>query len=229
LIVGSLPDWQGPLLAMQQTALRGAHNAENVMAALAVGRELGISLEDMVRAIKSYRPAAHRCEVVGERDGVVFVNDSKATNLDAMIKAIGATPAVLPDEPNILLIAGGTGKGQEFHEAGPLLAKRVKAAFLIGESRSAMREAWNLFTTCHLVDDLEEAVRFAVELGESGDVVLLSPACASFDQFTGYTQRGDVFKAIVAGLSATTYSASLWSNPTRDSGASKSSSREHQP
>lgn len=228
LIMSSLPDWKGPLLSLQQTHLRGPHNAENVMAALAVGRELGLSLEGMVKAMKSFRPGAHRCELVGERNDVLFVNDSKATNLDAMMKAVEATPCVAPDEPNVLLIAGGVGKGLEFHEAGPLLARRVKAAFLIGEAREQMREAWNLFTTCHLADDLEEAVLAAVEQAEMGDVVLLSPACASFDQFTGYAQRGESFKAIIEGLENTTYGGPLRPDPTRDSGMSETTSREHQ-
>ena len=228
LIMGSLPDWQGPLLALQQTRLRGAHNAENVMAAMAVGRELGLSLEQMVRAVKSFQPGAHRYEFVREWNGVTFVNDSKATNLDAMMKAITATPAVVESEPNIVLIAGGSGKGLEFHEAGPLLARRAKAAVLIGESREAMRSAWSLFTTCHLAEDLEEAVRIAVELSESGDVVLLSPACASFDLFTGYAHRGECFKAIVEELTNTTYGGALWSSPTRDCGVGDTSSRENQ-
>jgi UDP-N-acetylmuramoylalanine--D-glutamate ligase len=226
LIASSLPDWQGPLLALQQTRLRGAHNAENVMATLAVGRELGLRLEDMVRAIKTFQPGAHRYEIVGECNGVTFVNDSKATNLDAMMKAVEATPAVTSGETNIVLIAGGSAKGVEYYEAGPLLARRAKAAVLIGASRDNLREAWSLFTPCHLAEDLEDAVRLAVELAEPGDVVLLSPACSSFDQFIGYTQRGELFKAIVEDLSDTTYGAPLWSSPTRDSGTGKTSSNE---
>lgn len=197
LIVGTLPDWDGPLLAMQQTSLRGAHNAENVMAALAVGRILQLSLEEMVRAIKSFKASPHRCEFVAEIDGVHYVNDSKATNVDAMMKAIDAMPSVSPEDPNIWLIAGGSDKGFEFHAAGPLLARRVKGVFLMGETADRMKAAWHLFANCVPVDDLAEAVRQAAEKAELGDVVLLSPSCASFDQFKSYADRGDRFKAAV--------------------------------
>jgi UDP-N-acetylmuramoylalanine--D-glutamate ligase len=227
LVMGGSGDWKGPLLSLQQTRLRGGHNAENIMAAMAVGREFGLSLEQMVRSVKTYRPAEHRIEPAGEINGVIFVNDSKATNLDAMMRAIEAMSSMIAEEPNILLIAGGSGKGLEFHEAGPLLSRRVKAAFLIGESRESMKAAWSLFTSCNLAGDLEEAVMLAVEMAEIGDVVLLSPACASFDQFTGYAHRGDCFKAIVADLMNTTYGAPLLSRSTTDCGPRKTASKEH--
>jgi UDP-N-acetylmuramoylalanine--D-glutamate ligase len=203
LIVGALPEWDGPLLAMQQTSLRGAHNAENVMAALAVGRILQLPLEKMVRAIKSFKASPHRCEFVTELGGVHYVNDSKATNVDAMMKAIDAMPSVSPEDPNIWLIAGGSDKGFEFHAAGPLLARRVKGVFLIGETADRMNAAWHLFATCVRVDDLADAVHRASEKAELGDVVLLSPSCASFDQFTSYAERGNCFKEAVAEIQST--------------------------
>ncbi len=203
LIVGNLEDWDGPLLAMQQTRLRGAHNAENVMAALAVGRILGLSMERMVKAIKSFSGSPHRCEFLEDVDGIHFVNDSKATNVDAMMKAIEAMPSVRPEEPNIWLIAGGSDKGFEFHAAGPAMARRVRGAFLIGETAPRMEAAWNLFTRCELVESLEAAVRFAAKKAELGDVILLSPACASFDQFDSYVDRGNRFKAAVDSLRTT--------------------------
>ena len=200
LIISRLDDWNGPLLDMNQTRLVGPHNAENVMAALAVGRVLRIPLETMVDALKSYEPAAHRCELVAEIGGVKFINDSKATNLDAVHKALLAVPTAQPGEPNVWLIAGGRDKGFEYHDIGPLLSQRVKGAFLIGETREKIRAAWSLFTPCTLKDSLIEAVHEAAAGAVSGDVVLLSPACSSFDQFQNYQHRGDVFRQAVAEL-----------------------------
>lgn len=201
LIISRLDDWNGPLLDMNQTRLVGPHNAENVMAALAVGRILRIPLETMVEALKTYEPAAHRCELVAEIGGVKFINDSKATNLDAVHKALLAVPTAQPGEPNVWLIAGGRDKGFEYHDIGPLLSQRVKGAFLIGETREKIRAAWSLFTPCTLKDSLLEAVVEAAASAVSGDVVLLSPACSSFDQFQNYQHRGDVFRQAVAALS----------------------------
>jgi UDP-N-acetylmuramoylalanine--D-glutamate ligase len=200
LIISRLDGWTGPLLDMTQTRLLGPHNAENVMAALAVGRVLRIPLETMVEALKSYQPAAHRCELVAEINGVKFINDSKATNLDAVHKALLALPAARPGEPNIWLIAGGKDKGFEYHDIGPLLSQRAKGAFLIGETREKIRAAWSLFTPCTLADSLAKAVSEAARNAEPGDVVLLSPACSSFDQFQNYQHRGDVFRQAVQNL-----------------------------
>jgi len=218
MICSDLPGWEGPLLAMQQTHLRGPHNAENMMAAMAVGRTLQLPLESIVRALKSFEASPHRCEFVDEIGGVQYINDSKATNLDAMMKAVESVPSLGPNEPNIWLIAGGSDKSFEFAEAGPLLATRVKGVFLIGETRDRMREAWSLFATCQILEDLSDAVRSAAERAELGDVVLLSPACASFDQFSGYAARGDRFKEIVAELTSTRYSGSACSETTTNGG-----------
>ncbi|MEW6156771.1 MAG: UDP-N-acetylmuramoyl-L-alanine--D-glutamate ligase [Verrucomicrobiota bacterium] len=197
LLIGRLPDWEGPLLDMDQCRLRGPHNAENLMAALAVGRVLRIPLEQMTDPLKTYAPAAHRCELVAEINGVKFVNDSKATNLDAVEKALLSMPTGKGGEPNVLLIAGGRDKGLEYHDIGPLLARRVKQAFLMGETREKIRAAWSLFTPCTVTDSLLEAVTRAAENAASGDVVLLSPACSSFDMFQNYQQRGEVFRQAV--------------------------------
>ena len=134
---------RGPLIDLEKTQLRGPHNAENVMAALAVGRVLRLPLEEMVTAIVSFKPGAHRCELIGEINGVKFVNDSKATNLDAVSKALQTMPASQPGEPNVLLIAGGRDKGLDYHDLGPLLAQRVKHAFLLGETREKLRASWS--------------------------------------------------------------------------------------
>jgi len=200
LVLSRLEGWSGPLLDMAALPLRGPHNAENLMAALAVGRVLRVPLEGMVEALKSYQPAAHRCELVAEINGVKFINDSKATNVDALQKALLSIPRGNGGTPNIWLIAGGKDKGFEYHDVGPLLAQRVKAAFLIGDMREKIRAAWSLFTPCILKDSLVEAVHEAARKAVAGDVVLLSPACSSFDQFQNYQHRGEVFRAAVNNL-----------------------------
>jgi UDP-N-acetylmuramoylalanine--D-glutamate ligase len=199
LILSRIPDWAGPLLDMEKCLLRGPHNAENLMATLAVGRILRIPLESMVETLKTYSPAPHRCERVAEIGGVAFINDSKATNVDAVQKALLSIPA-RSGVPNVWLIAGGRDKGFEYHDLGPLLSERVKGAFLIGEATEKIRAAWSLFTPCTPVESLLEAVERAAERAAAGDVVLLSPACSSFDQFRNYQHRGEVFRQAVARL-----------------------------
>jgi UDP-N-acetylmuramoylalanine--D-glutamate ligase len=170
------------------------------MAALAVGRVLRLPLEQMAEALKSYRPAPHRCELVAEWNQVQFVNDSKATNVDAVAKALQAVPGATSSQPNVWLIAGGKDKGLEYHDIGPLLARRVKHAFLLGETRQKIQAAWSLFTPCTLVNSLPEAVARAAQSAVPGDVVLLSPACSSFDMFRNYQHRGEVFREAVQDL-----------------------------
>ena len=193
LIVSRVHDWAGPLLDMADCKLSGPHNIENVMAALAVGRFLRVPLEQMRQTIRDFTPSRHRCEPLGERDGVIFVNDSKSTNPDSVEKALQAMPAA-NDNPNIHLIAGGSDKGLEYYSLGPTLARRVKRAYLIGEAREKLRAAWCLFAPCDLFDSLDSAFDAASEAAESDDVVLLSPGCASFDQFHSYKQRGELFR-----------------------------------
>lgn len=193
LIISRLPDWSGPLFDMAECRLPGPHNAENVMAALAIGRSLKVPLEQMRRAIRNFTPAAHRFETIGEREGVRFINDSKSTNPDSLEKALLATGNG-GGKPNVLLIAGGSDKGLDYYSLGPLLARRVKRALLIGEVRDRLRASWSLFAPCELRASLEEAFETATALAESGDIVLLSPGCASFDQFENYRQRGELFR-----------------------------------
>jgi UDP-N-acetylmuramoylalanine--D-glutamate ligase len=200
LIISRMEDWPGPLLNMEQCLLRGPHNAENLMATLAVGRILRVPLERMIETLKTYVPAPHRCERVAEIDGVTYVNDSKATNVDAVEKALLSIAPAQESAANIWLIAGGRDKGFEYHDVGPLLSQRVKGAFLIGEAREKIRAAWGLFTPCTTVDSLLEAVQRAAASAVAGDVVLLSPACSSFDQFRNYQHRGEVFRQAVAQL-----------------------------
>ncbi|MBI4660927.1 MAG: UDP-N-acetylmuramoyl-L-alanine--D-glutamate ligase [Verrucomicrobia bacterium] len=214
LLISRMEDWAGPLLDMEDCQLRGPHNAENLMAALAVGRVLRLPLEEMKEALKTYSPAPHRCELVAQMNGVCFVNDSKATNLDALQKALLAMPASRTGEPNILLIAGGKDKGLQYHDIGPLLAQRVKHAYLLGETQQKIRAAWSLFTPCTPVDSLLEAVSKAFECAISGDVVLLSPACSSFDMFQSYAHRGEVFRQAVERVTQSSHGIGTGGNPS---------------
>ncbi len=197
-IISRIENWSGRVLNMDDVHLKGPHNAENIMAALAVGRVLRIPLEGMVEAIKTFKPAAHRCEFIAEVNGVKFVNDSKATNVDAVEKALLAMPqSDNARQPNVWLLAGGKDKGFDYHDLGPVLSERVKGAFLFGETREKIRSAWSLFTPCTVAENLLEAFSAATQRAIPGDVILLSPACSSFDQFRNYQQRGEVFRQAV--------------------------------
>ena len=208
LLISRIPNWAGPLLDMDHCQVWGPHNAENLMAALAIGHVLHLPLEGMLDALKTYKAGPHRCELVAEINGVQFVNDSKAMNLDALRKTLLGARAGQGGEANVWLIAGGKDKGLEYHDVGPVLSKRVKRAFLIGEAKEKIRAAWSLFTPCTVSNSLLEAVTEAAENATSGDVVLLSPACSSFDQFQNYQQRGEEFceavKSIGRGVRAGT-------------------------
>ena len=203
LIVSRQPEWAGPLLDLGDCQLDGPHNAENLMAALAAGRAMGLTMGDMRESLVNYTPLPHRCEFITDIDGVKYYNDSKGTNIDALRRALEAMPQGADGKKNIWLIAGGQDKALDFHAAGPEVSRRVKGAFLLGETRADLRAAWGLFTPCHLVDNLLEAVAEAGRNADPGDVVLLSPACASFDMFGSYQHRGESFRSAVAEWLAT--------------------------
>ena len=202
LLISAVPNWTGPLFDMDQCALQGPHHAENVMAALAAGHVLRIPLEEMAEAIRNYRPGPHRLEKVAQVDGVTYINNSKGLNASAVEQSIEALPVGPGGVPNIWLIAGGEDKGQQYHDLGPLLARRVKGAFLLGETREKLRAAWSLFTPCMVAGSLLEAVEKAAENAAAGDFVLLSPACSSLDMFQNYQHRGEVFRQAVESLTA---------------------------
>ncbi len=131
-----------------------------------------------------------------------FINDSKATNVGALQMALLSMPPGAGGQPNVWLIAGGKDKGLDYRDIGPLLSRRVKRAILIGETREKIRAVWSLFIPCALADSLLQAVTEAATNALSGDVVLLSPACSSFDQFQNYQHRGEVFRQAVKNLAA---------------------------
>jgi UDP-N-acetylmuramoylalanine--D-glutamate ligase len=196
LLISRVPGWTGPILDLDECQLGGLHNAENLLAALLVGRAMKLTVEDMVPALRDFKAGPHRCELIAAQCGVKFFNDSKATNVHALCSALRSMPAA-GESKNIWLIAGGQDKSLDFHAAGPDVNQRVKGAFLLGETREQLRAAWSLFAPCNLVDNLIEAVAEAGRNAVPGDVVLLSPACASFDMFGSYQHRGESFRDAV--------------------------------
>jgi UDP-N-acetylmuramoylalanine--D-glutamate ligase len=185
---------QQPVLHLAEAQLRGPHNAENMMAALAVGRARGLSFEEMAPPLCAYRAQLHRLEFIRAIGGVDYVNDSKATNLDALEKAL------LSATKPVVLIAGGKDKGFAFDSIAPLVARKVRHALLIGEIASRVAADWREATECELALSLGQAVERAQAAARSGETVLFSPGTSSFDMFKSYADRGDQFRALVRGL-----------------------------
>ncbi|HEY3663069.1 MAG TPA: UDP-N-acetylmuramoyl-L-alanine--D-glutamate ligase [Chthoniobacterales bacterium] len=185
---------QQPVLNLAQAQLRGPHNAENMMAALAVGRARGLSFEEMVPPLCAYRAQLHRLEFIRAIAGVDYINDSKATNLDALEKAL------LSATKPIVLIAGGKDKGFAFDSIAPLVARKVRHAVLIGEIAASVAHDWREATECEVTSTLSSAVERAQAAAREGEIVLFSPGTSSFDMFKSYADRGDQFRALVRGL-----------------------------
>jgi UDP-N-acetylmuramoylalanine--D-glutamate ligase len=176
--------------------LRGAHNRENAAAATAAARAAGIEDEPVADALRTFRGVAHRLELVGEIHGVGFVNDSKATNVAAARPALAA----YADEP-VHLILGGSRKGEDFAPLARAIGPNVRRAYLIGEAADELAAALDAAGVPYVRSgDLETAVREAADAARPGDVVLLSPACASFDHFRDFEERGDRFRELVGSL-----------------------------
>jgi UDP-N-acetylmuramoylalanine--D-glutamate ligase len=183
-----------PVLRLADTKLPGLHNIENLMATLAVGVARGLSFAQMIPAIRDYEPRPHRCEFVRELDGVEYVNDSKATNLDAVEKALAAQ-----NKP-VVLIAGGKDKGFTFDPLRSLVKDKVKSAVLIGEMAESIKGSWDGAVRSEIAASLADAVERARSLAGAGDVVLFSPGTSSFDMFKSYADRGDQFRKLVQAL-----------------------------
>jgi UDP-N-acetylmuramoylalanine--D-glutamate ligase len=197
---------QREIMQVSEIPLKGAHNLENVLAAVCAGVLMGCAPEKIRQAVREFKAVEHRLEFVATIRGVDYYNDSKATNVDATIKAIEAFPA------NIHLILGGKDKGSDYSVLNDLLRQRVKRVYTIGaaaakiESQLVSPKIGNVEVV--RAETLENALRKANAVAEPGDVVLLAPACASFDQFKNYEQRGQMFKEVVRGL--------LWSGDRGD-------------
>jgi len=180
-----------PVVPLKSIPLKGAHNVENVLAAVCAARLAGASAEAIGQAIQNFHAVEHRLEYVATDNGVEYYNDSKATNVDAAAKAIAAFPAC------IHLILGGKDKNSNYADLSDLLRKRVKAVYTIGSAAEKIETQIRGMVPIVHCETLEKAVAAARKAAHPGDVVLLSPACSSFDQFENYEHRGRVFKELV--------------------------------
>ena len=185
--------WDGArLIAHDELRLRGAHNRENAMAAAAVALARGLAPDAVREGLATFAGVAHRLEEVATRDGVLYVNDSKATNVASAIAGIEAF------DGGLHLILGGSAKGSDFAPLAAPVAQRALAVYLIGETAPAIRAALaGTGVPLHDCGDLEHAVAAARAAARPGEVVLLSPACASFDQYADYEARGEHFRALM--------------------------------
>ena len=189
-----LPECCGIVLRLDETNLRGRHNAENILATVAAGIALGLPVRGIRRAIGAYCPQPHRCEFVAEINGVTYINDSKATNVDAVEQALRSLAGP------VVLIAGGRDKALDFSTLKEVIARKVKLAVLIGETADRLNAAWSGVVPCQQAATMADAVGVAARHAGRGETVLLSPACASFDMFQNYEHRGDEFKRQVLAL-----------------------------
>jgi UDP-N-acetylmuramoylalanine--D-glutamate ligase len=185
------------LMPVADLAMPGRHNVANALAALALGNCIGLSVRDMVQTLGRFRGLPHRCELVGSVRGLRFINDSKGTNIGATAAALEGLSA----GRDIVLIAGGQGKGADFSLLRGPVNRCCKAVVLIGEDAAAIHSALDESVQVIRATSMEDAVTSAATFADPGDTVLLSPACASFDMFSGYEERGEAFCAAVGRLS----------------------------
>ncbi|HEX8131247.1 MAG TPA: UDP-N-acetylmuramoyl-L-alanine--D-glutamate ligase [Pyrinomonadaceae bacterium] len=182
------------LMTRDEMQLRGLHNVQNVLAALACGLACGASPDSMRETVRNFRPVEHRLELVAEVAGVEFYNDSKATNVDAALKAL---EAFAEHAGRIVLILGGRGKNAPYAPLVPLVKRKARALVVLGEDAERIESELKAHAQVIRVQDMAEAVRRASEAAQAGDVVLLAPACASWDMFDNFEHRGRVFKDCV--------------------------------
>ena len=185
-----------PVMPLAEIPLKGAHNVENILAAVCAARLGGVSSESIRASVAGFKAVEHRLEFVASVRGVAFFNDSKATNVDATRKALEAFPG------GVHLILGGKDKNSDYTELADLLRARVKIVYTIGSAAEKIERHLAGVVKIVSAGTLDSAVRQAAQSAVPGDVVLLAPACASFDQFTSYEHRGRVFKELVQGLAS---------------------------
>jgi len=186
---------QREIMQVAEIPLKGAHNLENVLAAVCASALMGCAPEKIRQAVRDFKAVEHRLEFVATIGGVDYYNDSKATNVDATIKALESFPS------NLHLILGGKDKGSDYSVLNDLLRQRVKRVYTIGAAAAKIESQIQGVELVH-AETLENALRKVNAAAQPGDVVLLAPACASFDQFKSYEHRGKVFKEIVRRLAA---------------------------
>jgi UDP-N-acetylmuramoylalanine--D-glutamate ligase len=183
-----------PILPVAEIPIKGAHNVENVLAAVCAARLAGVSAESIRASVASFKAVAHRLEFVAKVRGVDYYNDSKATNVDATKKALEAFPS------GVHLILGGKDKNSDYTELAELIRARVKTVYTIGAAAEKIERHLAGVVKIVSAGTLDVAVQTAAQNAVAGDVVVLAPACSSFDQFTGYEQRGRAFVELVKGL-----------------------------
>ncbi len=185
---------EGKILDVNEMPLKGPHNYMNALAAALAARAVGVPNSAIIRVLRTFKGIEHRLEPLAEIEGVQYINDSKATTVESLAVALQSfnTP--------IILIAGGKDKGSDFSKLNALIKQQVKECILIGAAKDKMANTWQGLTKLYKADSLESAVRHARRIAAHGDVVLLSPACASFDMFTDFEDRGRRFKEIVNKL-----------------------------
>jgi UDP-N-acetylmuramoylalanine--D-glutamate ligase len=187
-----------PLMPVSELLIKGKHNAVNALAALALGAAAGFEFAPMLATLRAYKGLSHRCEWIRTINHSDYINDSKATNVGATLAAIKG----FATENNIILIAGGDGKGADFSPLKNAIQQHVRVVILIGRDADSIHAVANDVSECRYVETLDDAVNTAHAYAKAGDVVLLSPACASFDMFTGFEDRGEQFAACVERISA---------------------------
>ena len=185
------------LLAAREAGLKGVHNLTNILAAMAMAEAIGIPLQTMQKVAKEFNGLPHRGQTVAEINGVIWIDDSKATNVGAVGAALGG----LGEIKNIVLIAGGQAKGQSFAPLYSLVSSHVKQLILIGADADQIARELGDAAPCIFAVNMRAAVQAAEQASSKGEIVLLSPACASFDMFSGYQQRGQLFADAVEALS----------------------------
>ncbi|WP_173912222.1 UDP-N-acetylmuramoyl-L-alanine--D-glutamate ligase [Acinetobacter sp. Marseille-Q1618] len=189
------------LLKSADMYIQGTHNVANALACLALGEAIGLPIDTMLETLKTFKGLEHRCEFVKEVQDVRYYNDSKGTNIGATLAALdGLGAAIEAQKGKVAIILGGQGKGQDFTALRDSLTQYAKVAVLIGEDRSIIEKAIEGTTTLLHAESLQEAVELCQQNTHAHDVVLLSPACASFDMFTGYPERGHRFVEFVNAL-----------------------------
>ena len=187
------------LTTRDEIFLLGLHNVENVLASLAVGLACGASPDSMRETVKNFKGVEHRIEFVAEIEGVKFYNDSKATSVDATLKAL---EALSENDGKTILILGGRGKNAPYSPLINLIEKSVRKLVLIGEDADNIESQLKNHAEIIRAEDMKDAVVKSYENAERGDAVLLAPACASFDMFGSYEERGRIFKSAVENLEA---------------------------
>ena len=199
VIVADLDGSPEAICRTAEIVIPGAHNLENALAAVAATKVAGVGNDAIVAVLREFKGVSHRLEFVAEINGVKYINDSKGTNPDASIKALEAYT-----EP-VVLIAGGKNKGSDFGEFAAKVKERVRVLVVLGQSAELIADAARArgFENIQKASDFEEAVVLAHRAARDGEIVLLSPACASWDMFKSYEERGDLFKKIVSGFKKT--------------------------